>query len=150
MVILEELCGDADWQSVERKWIQYGRDAKWPLTNNTDGGDGVCGLPKETRRKMALVWTGRKHKPETIIKLCAARKLRTTSEETKKKMSASQTGRKIEWKDKISIANMKITPEMQIVILQRLSNGEKVIDLSREYKVHRGTITKVKMGKYPK
>ena len=150
MVILEEMDGESDWQSSERKWIQYGRDANWPLTNNTDGGDGVCGLPLETRKKMALTWTGRKHKPETIIKLCAARKLRTTSEETKNKMSAAQKGRKIEWKDKIGIANMKITDADQVVIRQRVSRGDKVIDIAKDYGVHRGTITKVKMGKYPK
>lgn len=150
MVILEELDGASDWQAVERKWIQYGRGAKWPLTNNTDGGDGVCGLPLATRRKMALTWTGRKHKPETLVKLRAARQLRTTSAETRMKMSASQKGRKIEWKEKIGIANMKITVDDQATILKRLADGDSVVNIAKAYNVHRGTITKVKHGKYPK
>lgn len=36
----EELC------AVEKWWIAYGRASGWPLTNLTDGGDGVGGLKK--------------------------------------------------------------------------------------------------------
>ena len=52
MFIINILNIDDDWQSIERFWIKLGRDAGWPLTNNTDGGDGVPGLPLETRHRI--------------------------------------------------------------------------------------------------
>lgn len=147
-VILQELDDDVHWQSYEIAWIKHGREMGWPLTNNTDGGDGVCNLPEETRKRMSKIWSGRKHKPETIEKLKAARALRVTSEETRKKHSNAMKGRKITWKEKIAEANRKIDDEKLNVIMSRLKNGEKVIDLSKKYGVHRTTITKIKHGRY--
>lgn len=147
-VILQELDDDSYWQSCEIAWIKHGKQMGWPLTNNTDGGDGVCNLPEETRKRMAKVWTGRKHKPESIAKLKAARALRVTNNATRLKHSQSMKGRKITWKDKIGEANRKIDDASIISIQQRINNGEKVIDLAKEYGVHRTTITKVKLNKY--
>ena len=147
-VILQELEDDADWQSVEIDWIKRGRDLGWSLTNNTDGGDGVCNLPKETRERMAKVWIGRKHSQETIEKLKAARALRTTSDETRKKHSKAMKGRKILWADKISIANRKISKAQVVEIIDKLSKGIKIVDLAKEYNVDRTTISKVKKGTY--
>lgn len=150
LVILQVLADDENWQEWEKSWIKYGRLVGWKLTNNTDGGDGVCGLPAETRARMAAVWLGRKHKPETIAKLVAARAKRTTSDETKAKHSAAMKGRKITWGDAISKATRKLSDEDVAAIKSSLLAGVKGKDLATKYKVNRTTISKVKLGKYPK
>ena len=147
-VILQELYDDEHWQSFEVAWIRHGRAMGWPLTNNTDGGDGVCNLPEETRKRRAKVWLGRKHKPETIEKLKAARALRVTSDETRRKHSLAMKGRKITWREKIGAANRKIDESSIESILMRLANGEKVVSLAKEFGVHRTTMSKIKMGRY--
>lgn len=146
--ILEEVEDCYSWETAEKWWIAYGKASGWPLTNGTEGGDGVSGLSPESRAKMLKTWTGRKHKPETIAKLCIARRLRKISQATRKKMSQSQKGRKITWADKLSKANRKLSEEAVSAIKFRLSAGEKVKDLSVEFGVHRTTISKIKMGTY--
>jgi len=148
IVFLESLEGEWPWQETERFWIAYGRAHGWPLTNNTDGGEGVEGLPEETRQRMRLTWLGRKHTEESRRKLRIARAKRKTSDATRLKMSLSQKGRKITWIDKISEANKKLTPAQQEEILLRIKSGEMVKDLAKEYGVHRTTISKVNKGKY--
>lgn len=148
VVILETIIGAWPWQEAERFWIAHGRRLGWPLTNNTSGGDGVPDLPPETRAKMAAVWKGRKHKPETIEKLRAASSGRIASAATRAKMSASQAGRVITWGNKISEATRKFSIDDAAAIVQRLSRGERVVDLSREFGVSRVTISKIKKGVY--
>lgn len=151
MLILERIVGEWPWQHSERAWIAYGRANGWPLTNNTNGGDGVEGLPAETRAKMAATWKGRKHKPETIKKIVSTRKANgsyATSDETRARMSAAHTGREITWGDKLSAALRKLDDEQVNQIKGRLSAGERVIDLAREFGVHRTTVSKIKMGTY--
>lgn len=148
LVILEWLTESEDWKAAERTWIARGKSLGWMLTNNTDGGDGVAGLPAETRNRMAAVWRGRKHRPESLAKLKAARALRVCGDETRAKMSASQSGRRILWVDKIAVANRKLTDEQAATIRARIEAGEGVQALAREYGVHRTTLSKVKMGTY--
>lgn len=150
LTILQVLADDEPWQEWEKSWIRYGREVGWRLTNNTEGGDGVCGLPAETRARMAKVWLGRKHKPETIAKLVAARAKRTTSDETRAKHSASMKGRKITWGDAISQGTRKLSDEDVKSIKASLLAGVKGKDLAMKYGVDRTTISKVKLGKYPK
>jgi len=140
--------GDKIWQSEERYWIKRLKSMGARLTNNTIGGDGVCGLPPEIRAKMRLTWLGRKHKPETIEKLKIARAKRVMTDETKKKMSASQKGRKITWIDAIAKANRKIDEKTAMEIETRIKQGEKVTDIARELGIHRTTISKIKAGTY--
>lgn len=40
--ILEFISND-NWQKQERFWIAFGRNARWELTNLTDGGEGLTG-----------------------------------------------------------------------------------------------------------
>ncbi|MGD8501166.1 MAG: GIY-YIG nuclease family protein [Phycisphaerales bacterium] len=40
LVILEEV-DTAAWQDTERRWIAKGRQEGWPLTNVSDGGEGL-------------------------------------------------------------------------------------------------------------
>jgi hypothetical protein len=140
--------GMCQWQEAETFWIAWARRNGARLTNATSGGDGVPDLPPETRERMRKVWLGRKHSPETLAKLRAARRLRTTSDATKRKMSAAQSGRKILWLDKIAVANRKLTPDHVEIIKARLANGEGVQNLAAEYGVHRTTMSKIKAGTY--
>ncbi len=118
--LLEAVAEGASWQDAERRWIAHGRASGWPLTNNTDGGDGVPGLPSETRARMRSVWLGRKHAPETIAKYRATRR-----------------GRR------------KFDAATRAEVERRLAAGTKVKDLAAEFDVHRTTISKIKKGQYP-
>ena len=148
LVILEELSDNADWQAVERKWIAYAREAHWPLTNSTDGGDGVLNLCADAKAKMAKTWIGRKHRPESLIKIGRASKGRKKSEASKQVMREKMKGRKITWADKVSRAVRKLTDEDIHAIRQALQSGAKNKDLAQKYGVHRTTITNIKAGKF--
>lgn len=148
MVILEEIRGDWPWQESERYWIARGRREGWPLTNNTDGGDGVPGLPAETRKRMAAVWLGRKHTPEACKRISDAKRGALHSDATKQKMSKAHSGREIKWIDKVSDGLRKLTNEQMIEIATARSNGAMVNDLAKKYGVHRTTISKVATGTY--
>lgn len=147
LMIIETVHGEWPWQESERFWIKRCRDGGMRLTNNTSGGDGVCGLPPETKERMRQTWLGRKHRPETIEKLRVASSSRTASDATRKKMSKSQTGRRILWVDKVAESLRKLSLQAE-TIKQRLDRGEKVTSLAIEFKVHRTTISKIKKGTY--
>jgi hypothetical protein len=146
--VIEEVSQDKQWQDVERFWIKHFKQNGHNLTNNTSGGDGVCGLPQETRDKMRLTWLGRKHKPETLIKLSIASKGRKHSEKSKQHMKEIMTGRDITWGGKLSDAVRKLTKEEAKTVKERLDNGELVKDLALEYRMHRTSISKIKKGVY--
>lgn len=150
MVILERIDGEWPWQHSERHWIAYGRANGWPLTNNTDGGDGVPGLSGPSKERMASTWKGRKHKPESIEKMLATKKERphSHSAETRARMSVAHAGRDITWGDKLSVALRRLTEEQVEEIKLRFSAGERTTDLAKEYGVHRTTMSKIKMGTY--
>lgn len=148
LVIFEAVQGDWPWQESERFWIKRGRALGWPLTNNTNGGDGVSGLPAETRERMRKVWLGRKHKPETLAKLSAASKGRAKTPQQKEHMRNLMAGREITWAHKVAAAVRKLSEEDVSAIKQRLAAGDLVKNIAAEYKVDRTTISKVKMGTY--
>ncbi len=147
MTILEKIPAGADWQEAECRWIAALKSSGARLTNNTIGGDGVTGLPPETRERMRQTWVGRKHSPETIAKL-GAWKRHPVLDSTRAKHSAAMKGRKITWVETIAERLRKITPEKSLEIKARLSAGELVKDLAREFGVHRTTMSKIKMGTY--
>jgi len=106
LVILEEV-PKSEWQIHEKKWIKYYKESGYPLTNSTDGGDGMSNPSKETRLKISM--NSRTRTAETLAKIGAATKKRwedrsyrchmvdcasNTSTETRKKMSISQKGKK--------------------------------------------------------
>src|ERR1700694_1006043 len=65
---------------AERRWIAHGRAQGWPLTNLTDGGDGVPGIvfSKERNEKIRQAFKGKTRvlTPEWIEKIRAAAKRR--------------------------------------------------------------------------
>ena len=147
-VVLEDVHGAHPWQESERFWIRRLRSMGARLVNNTDGGDGVPGLPAETRQRMRAVWLGRKHTPETIQKLCAARRLRVTTEATREKMSQTRKGCKITWGKTIAESVRKLTRQQVGEIADRLRGGELVKDIAAEFGLHRTTVSKIRAGSY--
>lgn len=146
--ILEAVPTGKPWQQVEIDWIAWARGMGCNLVNNTTGGDGVCGLPEETRKRMAATWLGRKHKPETIELYRRMRVGKRHTEKFKKMMSSIMKGRQITWADKICKATRKIDESEIDVIKARIASGEGVQALAKEYGVHRTTMSKIKMGTY--
>ena len=149
--VVESISGECPWQESERYWIARLRSAGARLVNNTDGGDGVDGLPEETRKRMASIWKGRKHKPESLLKMSVARKGRTDKPESKRKRI--ETLKKVEhgeeWNTKISISNRKLTTDDLSIIRSELANRTAgTQQLAERFGVHRTTISKVKMGTY--
>lgn len=120
-IILEIVAENNDGTIVEKKWINHYRHL-YPgiLTNATDGGDGLHNPSSETRAKMSaakigyIPWMkGKKHSDESKLKCSLGNKGRFigrfVSEETRKKMSLSLTGRKLSQESKQKIAFAKKT-----------------------------------------
>jgi hypothetical protein len=76
----------------------------------------------EIRKELSrLAWLGKKHSEEAKNKIKEARAKQITSKETKKKMSASRTGKKITWDLK------NVTPEANLKRSQTLKGKTKPI-----------------------
>jgi group I intron endonuclease len=75
-----------------------------PLGYNLLSGGNSRIPSEETRKRQSLSQKGRKHKKETIIKMCRVQKGRKVSEETKELLRIQHTGKKLseEHKNKIS------------------------------------------------
>lgn len=146
-VVLQELEDCEDWQKAEMNWIRIAKKYKWNLVNSTDGGDGVTNLSKESKEKMLKTWTGRKHKPETLVKLSKASKGRIKTQEQKDNMSAIMSGRKILWVDKLKLAVRKFD-ESRLAMVKEDLKTMGVQDAAKKYNVHRTTISKIKLDKY--
>ena len=147
LVILEEIADNEDWISREIFWIKTAREKGWNLVNSTDGGDGVLNVSGEGKQRMLATWKGRKHKPETLIKLSKASKGRIKTAEQKSFMREKMVGRKITWTDKLQVALRKFDNSNIPLVLKDLQTM-KVIDVAKKYGVHRTTITKIKLGTY--
>lgn len=146
-VVLQQLNDDEDWQAAEIKWIAIAKKYGWDLVNGTDGGDGVLNVSGEGRARMLATWKGRKHKPETLLKLSASSKGRVKPEKAKDIVSQKMKGRKIEWADKLQVANRKFDDNLIGDVLDDLKTM-KVKDVAEKYGVHRTTISKIKLGAY--
>lgn len=103
--ILEE-CLESNWAERERWWIAHFKSKGHPLTNSTDGGEGVTWTP-ELRERIAQSRRGTTASPETKAKMSKTRKGRPLTEEQRQK----RIGRKT-WITKGS----KLPEEMRIKI----------------------------------
>ena len=101
------------WQEAERRWIKQYREDGWNLWNMTPGGDGVVGVPLseehkrkialyqkekhvslETREKISRANRGKKRTPEQIEHNRLVHMGYRWTEEAKKKLSKTLSGRK--------------------------------------------------------
>ncbi len=62
--------------ACERYWIAYFRALGCPLTNLTEGGEGICGYKhtEEAKKKVALANSGKIPSAETRVKMSAKKK----------------------------------------------------------------------------
>jgi hypothetical protein len=148
MEIIEQVPDGVSWQERERHHIAAALAASENLVNGTSGGDGVVDLQPEAKARMATAWVGRKHSAATKQKISAYRKTWKASAQTRARMKASQTGRKITWIAKVAASLRKLSFDDISAIRGRVADGEKVKDLANEYGVHRTTLSKINTGTY--
>lgn len=101
--VLEELTAKECLPDAEREWIAEARRQGAPLTNCTDGGEGMLNPIPEVRAKMGTGWKGKHLTPEMIESLSRQASLRTGekngfygrehSRETRQKISESASQR---------------------------------------------------------
>lgn len=159
-IILEELSHDANWQEVEKKWIAYGREQGWPLTNTTDGGDGVTNLSGEGKERMTNTWKGRKHSPESIEKIRIAKTGQKQTQEARNKRSASLKGRvfseehitrlskpkSLSHRNNISRGKRMFSDEQIREIRAMFDSAMSSREISERYEVSRSLIEKIRKG----
>lgn len=94
--VIQEFAGGDHLNRAEMYWIAYFRQAGCRLTNVTNGGEGVSGLPRSaaTRAKISASSKGRQVSQETRAKIGAANKGKTRSLELRSRLSAANTGHK--------------------------------------------------------
>lgn len=97
ITILEVLKDSSELNPAEIRWIKYGRDEGWDLTNMTDGGEGTLGhiKSKETRARLSAAATLRQSSPEVRERARLKALGHITTEETKIKISKKLAGRKL-------------------------------------------------------
>lgn len=150
LLILDTVEPGADWRCVERDWIAYGRTQGWPLTNNTDGGDGVRGLPPETRERMRQNWLGRKHKPDSLVKIGQASRGRHHTEAHKQKLRERFRDRYFspETRRRLSLGNRKLLDDQVRDIRRMLAEGITPKVIAEIFHVHPDTVTNIEKRKY--
>ncbi len=146
--VLETIHGDHPWQESERYWISRLKELGAILVNGTSGGDGVRNVSPEGKARILAAHLGRKASPETCKKISDYRKTWRANSETRAAMSNAHKGRKITWIGKIAEKLRKLSPEDVETIRRRLEAGELNKDLAAEFKVHRTTLSKIKIGTY--
>lgn len=118
--------------ALERKLIKRAKEEGHPLTNLTDGGEGLSGFKhsEESKKKMSELAIGKTHTDETKKKLSISGKGRpgfwtgkSLSEDHKNRLSESHKGYTMpeSQKEKIAIANMgkKGTTNVSVEIYEK-------------------------------
>lgn len=96
---------------------------------------------------MALTWTGRKHRPESIAKMSAANRGRLHTQAYKDFMRATMTGRTIHWIDKVSRSLCKLTAEQVADVHRLIASGVTQTAIATRFHVDKGTISNIHRGK---
>lgn len=147
--ILAEAYPSSSWQAAERAWIQYAREQGWPLTNGTDGGDGVPGLSPETRERIVAASRGRKPSPETRARIGKASKGRKHTEAYKQFMRQRMSVRVFteEHRQRISDSSRRFSDEEAEQIRNRITAGETAKAVATDLGVSRRVVFEVKHRK---
>lgn len=126
--LLEVVEVGENWAAVERRWIRDGRAAGWPLTNTTNGGDGMDGYK----------WTA-----EDRRKLSAALKGRTLTPEWKRKVGEASKGRI----DGVKNPKASLTPSLVRAIRQEYADQRLSYSaISEKYGVTKAQVGKIVRG----
>jgi len=147
---LEVLDDNANWQDREKYWISYFKSHGNKLVNCTDGGDGVVNLSGESKERILRTWKGRKHKPETLIKISLASKGRKHDDNWRKSMHDKMVNRDFSYETrlKISKSNSKLSDDDIDTIRFLLDNHISQYKIADLYHVHQGTISNIKLNKF--
>lgn len=147
-VILDAVPLGDDWKSVERAYIAGALKAGHPLTNGTDGGDGVSGLSEESRARIRAAWVGRKHRPETLEKLSAASRGRRHTDEWRTLMRTKMLGREFDegHRRKIRESVQKLTDQQVREIRALLQQKISQYVIAERYGMHQGSISNIARG----
>lgn len=147
--IIDSVSLDADWQTIERRYIAGARATGCRLTNGTDGGDGVPGLSPESRAKIRDAWLGRKHRPESVAKMAAALRGRHHTIETRTLMSGQRKGRAVTPDHRLALRDgvQKLVADQVVQIRELLAHGRSQRSIAAEFGVHQGTISNIARGK---
>jgi hypothetical protein len=107
-------------------------------------------MPPESKARRDTAWIGRKHRPETLLKIGAASRLRRWTDERREKMSDRFKGREFtpEWKAKLGKAMRKLTPDQVREIRRLLKVGESQTWIGRLFKVDRATVANVQFRRF--
>jgi len=92
--VLEESTSREELQQAEIWWIAFGRACGWPLTNETDGGDGQLNASEATRALIGAAHFGKTMPDEVRDRISASLMGRSTSEATREKLRIAQTGKR--------------------------------------------------------
>lgn len=94
--VLQVCASEEELNDTEVYWISQVRNCGVPLVNGTDGGGGMVGYvpTEETRQKTRRSSTGRRHSPETIAKISAAKRGKKFTEEHRRNLSIAHKGQK--------------------------------------------------------
>lgn len=137
-----------DWQTVERAYIRGALAAGYPLTNATDGGDGVVGLSPESRARITAAWVGRKHRPESLVKIGNASRGRRHTEEYKQYMRELMSQREFapNHRQRIRESTQKLTTKQVREIRVRLRAGEPQASIASDFAIHQGSVSNINRG----
>ena len=95
-IFVLDICENtSELETSEKKWIAHLRKLMVPLTNSTDGGDGMSGHKPsaETRAKISAANKGKPVSPDHRAKIGVANSGRSPSLEARAKMSAVHKGK---------------------------------------------------------
>lgn len=95
LAMLLEKTDKHNWQTREQYWIKHFRECGEPLTNGTNGGEGLLGLrhTDSTKAKISLARLGRKASEETRARMSESHKGHQHAQETKQKISKANKGK---------------------------------------------------------
>lgn len=92
--VLQECSSPEELSPAEVLWITKARSLGWPLTNLTDGGEGLLNPSAETRRKIGARSKERMANPYYVDRAIGSRRGKRLPQEWRDNMSASFRGRK--------------------------------------------------------
>lgn len=143
--ILQEIPDGEEWQSIEQWWISHGRAEGWPLTNCTDGGDGVLHLSGESKARMLRTWQGRKHRPESLLRIGRASKGRKHTEAYKAMMREKMKTRVFTpiHRQRLAKSIAVLSDDEVRTIRTLLATGMSQYAIADRFNVHQGTISNI-------
>lgn len=132
-----ELEAGCQWDIAEREWIAaYNRHHPGQLTNTSEGGCGYSGKKSEA-------WKAAMRRPKSEAHKAAMRKPKSAEQRASQSRGLLGNTRARGERNRAAV----LTGPDVISIKQRLSLGEGVSDIAREYGLQKAAISKIKTGR---